>query len=240
MVREHARTVGDRLVGRSLDLALGASVLVLACWLGGLILPMIAGSPDLQAASVAQTEPIREIAVVQRQEPAAEKPMPAVAEETKDGTRIDGQFLSATRLALLAEPRAEDDRVVADDSEPAPKVEVVALSEDVTGSVRPLAGRWGPDPSACSKRLAEKSGAIPMTISRDAARAGGAACTFKSVQRSGNDWRVVAQCSDGQRRWTSQVKLSLAGARLSWASARGTQTYVRCAARTPVQAVTGG
>jgi hypothetical protein len=109
-----------------------------------------------------------------------------------------------------------------------PKPETDPLPVDVTGSVRPLAGTWGPDASACSRRSAAKSGVIPMTIARDAARAGEAACTFKSVQRSGNDWRVVAQCSDGRQRWTSQVKLSLAGKRLSWVSARGTQTYVRC------------
>ena len=39
---------------------------------------------------------------------------------------------------------------------------------------------------------------------------------------------MVAACSRGRARWTSNVRLSVSGDRLQWSSGRGTQNYVRC------------
>lgn len=98
----------------------------------------------------------------------------------------------------------------------------------VTGSVKQLAGMWGPDVSACRSTTSKRSGFLPMVIASNKARAGEATCWFRDVQQSGSQWAVIAQCAAGKKRWTSRVKLVLSGSRLSWRSGRGTQDYVRC------------
>ena len=60
-----------------------------------------------------------------------------------------------------------------------------------------------------------------------ARRAGNTVCTFRDGRRMGASWSVAASCSDGGRRWTSQVKLIVEGDRLTWSSAKGDASYVR-------------
>jgi hypothetical protein len=51
---------------------------------------------------------------------------------------------------------------------------------------------------------------------------------FRKKKQTGTTWNIVAQCSNAKDRWTTKVRLDLAGNRLTWTSARGSQTYVRC------------
>ena len=67
-----------------------------------------------------------------------------------------------------------------------------------------------------------------MVLGEDRARAGTASCTFLKKTPAGVGWSIVARCSDSGRTWTANIRLTLAGRRLSWASERGTQTYLRC------------
>lgn len=89
-----------------------------------------------------------------------------------------------------------------------------------------VTGVWAPSADAC--RDTGRSGLLLVRIDREAARAGSARCRFGSFNEDGNGWKVVASCSDGAERWTSNVRLAVSGNRLTWSSERGAQTYVRC------------
>jgi hypothetical protein len=92
-----------------------------------------------------------------------------------------------------------------------------------------VAGLWGPTASACSTSAAQRQGMLPMVIDDRGARAGGVSCSFKDKTATGmNSWSVLAQCRNGQERWTSSVRLALSGSRLTWRSERGSQAYIRC------------
>ncbi len=92
-----------------------------------------------------------------------------------------------------------------------------------------VAGLWGPTADACSASEDRRRGLLPVVINDRGARAGSVSCSFKDKTATGvNSWSVVAQCRNGQERWTSTVRLALSGSRLTWTSARGSQAYVRC------------
>jgi hypothetical protein len=88
-------------------------------------------------------------------------------------------------------------------------------------------GIWGPNASACSPRQ-NKKGFLPAVITEDGAWAGEAVCVFGKRTQSGSRWNISTRCSNPTGRWSSQVRLSVAGDRLSWMSKRGSQNYVRC------------
>jgi hypothetical protein len=92
-------------------------------------------------------------------------------------------------------------------------------------------GLWGPTPDACGAR-SRRRGFLPATITQDHAQAGRTLCTFRDGHRVGAAWVVAAECSDRGRHWSSQVRLTVDGDRLTWSSGRGTSTYVRCGRRT--------
>jgi hypothetical protein len=81
-------------------------------------------------------------------------------------------------------------------------------------------GLWGEDEDACLTS--------PAVIRREGARAGDTFCAFGSAKLVEGVWTLATTCSDQRHRWTVQVRLSVAGDRLTWASQRGTQTYTRC------------
>lgn len=94
----------------------------------------------------------------------------------------------------------------------------------------PFVGVWGPTDAAC-KRGARRRGFLPARITENGARAGTTFCSFRDSRRVGNGWNVAAACSDGGRRWSSQVRLLVDGDRLKWSSAKGDASYVRCGRR---------
>jgi hypothetical protein len=65
-------------------------------------------------------------------------------------------------------------------------------------------------------------------LSERGAKAGGASCSFRRTDQQGNRWVVAATCKDGSETWNANVRLVLAGSKLTWSSERGTQTYSRC------------
>jgi len=91
----------------------------------------------------------------------------------------------------------------------------------------PFAGVWAVDEKACSPQL-DRGGLLPALISAQGAWAGETTCSFKSSKRVGNTWTFAAICSDARRRWKTNIRMSVAGNRLTWVSQRGSQTYVRC------------
>ena len=88
-------------------------------------------------------------------------------------------------------------------------------------------GVWGPTTEACGAP-ARRHGYIQATITPERARAGDTVCSFRDAHRAGNGWAMAADCSDRDRRWSSQVRLMVDGDRLTWTSASGSSAYVRC------------
>ena len=109
----------------------------------------------------------------------------------------------------------------------APPRAATGAPQPATPSPR-LTGRWAPAAEACAADE-RRSSYIPLTIDARGAKAGDAKCRFGALRPSGErSWNVAASCSSGAERWTSNVKLTLVGKKLTWKSARGTQTYLRC------------
>jgi hypothetical protein len=88
-------------------------------------------------------------------------------------------------------------------------------------------GTWGPTADACGAP-ARRHGYLQATITPERARAGDTVCSFRDTHRAGNAWAMAAVCSDRDRRWSSHVRLSVDGDRLTWTSAWGTSVYIRC------------
>ena len=87
-------------------------------------------------------------------------------------------------------------------------------------------GAWGINVDQCQQALDNRS---PLRINTHRAEAFGATCQFNSTQReSANEWRIRASCADEHDRWNANIRLTLAGSRLTWTSERGTATYLRC------------
>jgi hypothetical protein len=92
----------------------------------------------------------------------------------------------------------------------------------------PIVGVWAPDAGTCSARNF-REGTLPTVMNTDGAWAGDTFCMFTHQQPTENGWKVVAKCSNPRERWTSNVRLTVTGNRLTWTSRRGTQAYTRCA-----------
>jgi hypothetical protein len=88
-------------------------------------------------------------------------------------------------------------------------------------------GVWAPDAATCSARNF-REGLLPAVINSEGAWAGETFCVFKAKSQSEAGWRVTAQCSNPRERWTANIRLTVAGDRLTWTSKRGTQAYTRC------------
>lgn len=89
-------------------------------------------------------------------------------------------------------------------------------------------GVWGPGAAACSSRRSARRGLLPAVIRPGSARAGKTVCRFRDTRREGRGWTMTASCSSAGRHWTSRVRLTVAGSRLTWASERGSASYTRC------------
>ncbi|ACL55701.1 hypothetical protein [Methylobacterium nodulans] len=152
------------------------------------------------AAEPAAAQPPRAIAA-----PAAEAPAP----EPRRPVRVIPVPPAQPAAAAPPAPRPDED-----EPEEAPTVTYVGI--------------WGPTAAACSGRRARRLGYLPAVIRDDAARAGKTSCTFRDTKRTGNSWTMAATCRNARQRWTSHVRLSVDGDRLTWSSERGAAVYVRC------------
>ena len=151
-----------------------------------------------------------------------------------------GLFRSARATASLTDvgavpaPQATAHPVPADAIAGAPGIRTAALRQDGDAAApverAAYVGTWGPTGVAC-RRGAERRGFLPARITETEARAGSTVCTFRDGRRVGNGWSMAASCSSGGRRWASQVRLLVDGDRLTWSSARGDASYVRCGRR---------
>ena len=155
--------------------------------------------------------------------------------------------VSAQRLAAGAS-RADIDAVaspppepVITDAVPAPRAAAPALPEVATqiplsgptpseGARADFVGLWGPTQAAC-QAPSRRKGFIPAKITLTGAKAGRTICSFRDSRRAGNSWTMAADCSDRGRRWSSQVRLTVDGDRLTWSSAKGASAYIRCGRR---------
>jgi peptidoglycan hydrolase-like protein with peptidoglycan-binding domain len=89
-------------------------------------------------------------------------------------------------------------------------------------------GGWGINVENCRQAQDNRS---PLRINTRRAEAFNTTCQFNSTQReSANEWRIRASCADEHDRWDANIRLTLAGSRLTWTSERGTATYLRCPA----------
>ena len=91
-----------------------------------------------------------------------------------------------------------------------------------------LTGTWAPKRAACDKRVAARTGWLPMKISDRGAHAGQTTCSFRKLDGGGGEWTAVAECHGPRGHWTSNVRLNVAASSLTWSSARGVRRYVRC------------
>ena len=143
---------------------------------------------------------------------------------------------TARRLVQLDPPPRGTPAVSPPAAVPVPAVPAAApapFARSVPVSAAPSAeyiGVWGPTPGACGAP-SRRRGYIPATITQDHARAGRTLCAFRDAHRLGNTWIMAADCTDRGRRWSSQVRLTVEGDHLTWASSRGTASYVRCSRR---------
>ena len=142
---------------------------------------------------------------------------PSVEAQETTGTPDDPQ-VSVNNKPSLASNEKPPEAMASQGAEPAETPQVQPAQ---------FVGIWAADASGCSSR-GNKKGFLLTMIDEEGARAGDATCEFKSTNNTGNEWNVVAACSRGRARWTSNVRLSVSGDRLQWSSGRGTQNYVRC------------
>ena len=99
----------------------------------------------------------------------------------------------------------------------------VAARAPATGT---FVGGWGINVDNCRQAQDNRS---PLRINTRGAEAFRTTCQFNSTQReSANEWRIRASCADEHDRWNANIRLTLAGGRLTWTSERGTATYLRC------------
>ncbi|MDQ2084170.1 hypothetical protein RA307_28620 [Xanthobacteraceae bacterium Astr-EGSB] len=130
----------------------------------------------------------------------------------------------ADTAAMHPEP-VSDDNGIAPVLPPA--IAVAAAPVAVEPAEPDVAGLWMPDSATCSLRDLQH-GLLPTIITPEGASAGETFCVFKNRKPTDKGWRVTAQCVNGGRRWTTQVRLTLERNRLVWESKRGRQVYSRC------------
>lgn len=129
-----------------------------------------------------------------------------------------------TMPSVLFEHASLIDRPVAAEGSPS----AARLDPTVpAATLRSLAGKWAAHRSACTDR-GKKSAFLPLTLDERGARAGGATCSFRRTAQTGSGWSVAATCTDETETWNANVRLVLAGRKLTWSSERGSQTYSRC------------
>jgi len=161
---------------------------------------------------------------------AAPPPKPEMQRETRQETRQGTP--QETRQEPRSESRQESRRQARPSFRPEPREEREPPAREAEGDADEAepayAGVWGPSAAACASRRSARRGFLPAVIHPGSARAGKTLCQFRDVRREGRSWTTTASCRTATRRWTSRVRLTVTGNRLTWASERGAATYTRC------------
>lgn len=137
-------------------------------------------------------------------------------------------------------PLAAEPPISMTESSPPPAADLVsrAVAEErassrspvaLTRSIEPFVGVWSSHPRACSSRA--NRGDLLTAIDTSGAWAGDTRCEFGRRRKTAEGWSFAARCTNAGERWTSKVQLKVTGTKLTWASQRGLQTYVRCERR---------
>jgi hypothetical protein len=207
---------------------------------------------QLQSAPPAKTDPAVQTNSLNSspESPGGEQPTAASADPTVPlqltpeptmqaaaGPTIPGSVATTVESAGLlpaAAPTSLPPTASLNDSLPVPDAdEQLASRAETTVSVKeaeavqPYVGTWAAHRSACLPGNT-KTRYIPLTLKERAARAGDGSCSFRKLARHGNSWKIEASCRSKGESWESQVRLVLAGSKLTWSSKRGVQTYHRC------------
>ena len=85
-------------------------------------------------------------------------------------------------------------------------------------------GKWANSPEQCGANMVSSQ----IVIGPRKAESLGGACDFVEINGSWGRWRILARCVANGDRWTANVRITLKGAQLEWASERGTEKYYRC------------
>jgi len=141
------------------------------------------------------------------------------------GLSLPPPALPATALPVTSHP--EPSRVAATAQALAAERSTEPAAPDAAEAAPEFVGTWGPNARACGARSLRR-GYLPARLTVEGAKAGGTTCEFRDRRRSGQAWVVTASCRDGAHRWSSQVRLHVDGVRLTWSSAKGVSTYIRC------------
>ena len=154
------------------------------------------------------------------------------SDPTADPTADPAAEASRGASAAPAGARSPSDETSALMSDPAPTAGAAPFSGPRVAPVpsRPqppikLLGKWQPK-GGCS-RPGPRGDCITMVIDERGAKAGPASCRFLDKKQDGNRFAIRAECSSGGETWTSNVRLVVAGSRMTWTSERGSQDYTR-------------
>jgi hypothetical protein len=175
-------------------------------------------APDVWSTPLQAEAPATDVvADIPTAEIVAEAPAPDIGAMIAVATDLPGPVV-IEHTSLVDRPLAADEKRLS----AAP----TTTSAVPPPSLRTLAGKWAPHPAACAG--SKRSAFLPLTINERGARAGTSSCSFKRTAQNGNRWVVSATCTDAAVTWNANVRLVLAGSKLTWSSERGAQTYTRC------------
>jgi hypothetical protein len=159
------------------------------------------------------------------------EPVRAFTEQTVELTSVSLPVMDAgirPEQAVIGPSQFSETLEAQSSLEPSAPPDLVGASEPAAVADSSIVGVWVPDASACSVR-AFREGLLPTVINMEGAWAGETFCMFKKRSQTEAGWTLTADCSNSRERWTTHVRLTINGNRLTWASKRGTQAYTRCA-----------
>ncbi len=155
--------------------------------------------------------------------------------ETIRSAQIPNTAWTSLKIDAKPDQRVETNPDQKADAKPDQTTSSPKGSADLPKQVRlssSMTGLWAPTREACSE--SPDAEYLPMRLTSAQASAGDGTCDFLSGTPNGRAWDLVAQCTDGVTDWVSDVRLSVNNGELTWASQKGTQTYVRCSPITRV------
>lgn len=218
------RSVGDRFLFAATATLLAVSALVallvaVVVILGRSEQPPESGPVTPQISAARPVVPVRSSEVTEISDPIA-----GLIDRVSSSSDIPAEPPVEAAAQDSAPQAAADDGAAAENPAVVPRHDVQRAAP------LGIAGVWAPDAGSCSARNA-REGFLQAIISEHGARAGKTSCVFKNQRRMQSDWRLLANCTNGRERWSSNVRLVVKGDRLIWTSERGTQAYLRCRSR---------